>query len=428
MRLNWASAGRLRRTGIYGLFAIYMLLMHLPLPYCGDDAYLLPLVGVRGFWEHFTTLYHYNGKIFTDFSAFLFYHLPYGVWKVFNTASFVLAAVLLCRIFTKNRPRDGLITCALVAVFPLRYLGTAGYIATCCNYLYPFTGILLVALQMKDLFAGKTIGAARHLLLVPVMAYTLNQDQAACILTGGLFLLTLSCAFFRPHNKKLLCYVGAYFLVSAIGYGLMFIMPGHLNRMADPLEMNIYLPEFAQWSLPYKLYRGYTSTLAQVFLNDPAVCLLFFFLLGILCQEKGTIFQKILSFLPLIGMLAVQFVGAERFLRFKSEMPDLRSLSALSGLAGLLFGSGCILIMVYLICRCVRGQNKFLLLGILILGAGSRLMMGLSATLYASQQRTFTYLLFSLLAGSLLLVQEIKTQKSQICGTVGILLALLLQS
>ena len=120
MRLNQTSADRLRQTGIYGLFAIYMLLMHLPLPYCGDDAYLLPLVGVRGFWEHFTTLYHYNGKIFTDFSAFLFYHLPYGVWKVFNTASFVLAAVLLCRIFTKNRPRDGLITCALVNFTLLR--------------------------------------------------------------------------------------------------------------------------------------------------------------------------------------------------------------------------------------------------------------------------------------------------------------------
>ena len=64
----------------------------------------------------------------------------------------------------------------------------------------------------------------------------------------------------------------------------------------------------------------------------------------------------------------------------------------------------------------------------MILGAGSRLMMGLSATIYASQQRTFTYLLFSLLAISLLLVQEMKTKKSQIIGTVGILLALLLQS
>lgn len=425
MTLNQTAADRLRRIGIYGLFAIYMLLMHLPLPYCGDDAYLLPLVGVRGFWEHFTTLYHYNGKIFTDFSAFLFYHLPYGVWKICNTAVFVLAAALLCRIFTKNRPRDALITCALVAVFPLSYLGTAGYIATCCNYLYPLVGILIIGLQMKDLLQGKSIGIFRHLLALPVMAYVLNQDQAACILTGGLLLLLLYSACLRPTPKKTLYRVAAYFTVSVVGYTLIFLMPGHLNRMADPLEMNIYLPEFAQWSLPYKLYRGYTATLAQVFMNDPAVSLLFFFLLGILCQEKGTIFEKILSFLPPVGMLAVQIVGAERFLRFKSEMPDLRSLSAFSGLAGLLFGSGCVLIMVYLICRCVRGQNKFLLLGILILGAGSRLMMGFSATLYASQQRTFTYLLFSLLAGSLLLLQEMKTKKSQVFGYVGILLTFL---
>ena len=425
MTLDRQSSHRMLRAGIYGIFGIYMLLCHLPLPFYGDDAYLLPLVGARGFWEHFQILYGYNGKIFTDFSAFCFYHLPYGVWKIFNCAVFMLVALLIVRIFTENRPRDVLITCALVAIFPLSYLGTAGYIATCCNYLYPFTGILLVALQMKDLFAGKTIGAVRHLLLAPVMAYTLNQDQAACILTGGLFLLTLSCAFFRPHNKKLLCYVGAYFLVSAIGYGLMFIMPGHLSRMASTLEMELYLPEYATWSIGQKLYRGYSSTVAQVFFNDTSVCLLFFFLLGILCQEKGTLTHKLLSFLPPVGMLVVELVGAKTFLRFQSEMPDLRPLSTLNGLVGLLFASGSLVIMVYLLCRCVRGYPKFLMLGILLLGAGSRLMMGFSATIYASQQRTFTYFLFSLLICSLMLLKEMQTKKSQVFGYVGILLTFL---
>ena len=61
---------------IYGFFTVFMLLQHLWLPMYGDDAYLLPLVGVRSIPEHFAELYRYNGNIFTDFTAFLFYHFP----------------------------------------------------------------------------------------------------------------------------------------------------------------------------------------------------------------------------------------------------------------------------------------------------------------------------------------------------------------
>ena len=413
---------RLQCAAIYLCFGLYMLLCHLPLPYCGDDAYLLPLVGNRGFGEHFRILYGYNGKIFTDFLAFVFYHGPYGLWKAFNAVVFALLAVLLTRLFAEGRPLNALISCLIAAVFPLGYLSSAGYIASSANYLYPLVGILLLACQVKDLWTGRPVHLLRHLLGIPVMAYVLNQDQAACILVGGL-LLVLCGALLCRKEKNICLWLGGYFLVAAVGYGLMFIMPGHLNRMADPTEMNLYLPEFARWSLGKKLYRGYSSTVAQVFLQDARVCVLFFFLLFLLCQQHSRL-CRVLSALPLCGFLGLKLVGKDRFLVYYHYMPDLKPLSSLGGVAGLLFCTGCLAIMVYCICRCVSGQNRWLLLGMLVLGAGSRLMMGFSATIYASSVRTFTYLFFSLLMGCMILLREMK--ETRYAGMAGVMLALLL--
>ena len=332
-------------------------------------------------------------------------------------------AVLLTQLFTEGKPRNALITCVLVSVFPQAYLGTAGYIATCTNYLYPLAGLLFLACQVRDMWTGGKTGVLCYLLALPVMAYVLNQDQAACILLGGL-LLTFCGALCRKE-KRILLQLGVYFLMAAVGYGIMFMIPGHLNRMADPTEMNLYLPEYANWSVGEKIYRGYSSTIAQVFIQDKGVCVLFFYLLFILCQEKQSLLPKVLSALPLCGFFLFSQQNDEQFVSYNCGMPDLRPLSTWGGVTGLLFCTGCLVIMVYLICRCVSPLNRWLLLGVLTLGAGSRLMMGFSATIYASQQRTFTYLLFSLLMGCLILLREMKN--SQQAGEAAILMAFLLK-
>ena len=255
-------------------------------------------------WDLFSILrplYHFNGKIFTDYLAFLFYHVPYVLWKVFNSAVFVLIVMLLVHLFTDKRPQAVLMTCALVMVFPLWYLGTAGYIATCTNYLYPLAGLLLIACQLKEVCSGKKVPLYRHFLLLPVMAYLLNQDQAACVLVGGLLLLWLYVVFVDPKNKEIARCVAVYFFAALVGYIVLFLLPGHLNRMSSTTELELYLPEHANWSIGKKIYRGFTSTVAHVFFDDTTISVLFFFLLFLVCQEKGRLWCRVISVLPLCG-------------------------------------------------------------------------------------------------------------------------------
>ncbi|MBR2937936.1 MAG: hypothetical protein IKB80_05550 [Oscillospiraceae bacterium] len=412
---------------IYGFFTLFLFLQHLWLPMCGDDAYLLPLVGVRSIPEHFAELYRYNGKIFTDFTAFLFYHLPYVVWKIFNTGVFLAVAILLAQLFTQNTVADALVVCALVAIFPLGYLGTAGYIATCANYLYPLCGLLFIAWQLKRLLYQKEHWVWQFFSL-PVMAYVLNQDQAACILVGGLLLALIAC-FLQHRSKQATAWIAGYFLVALAGYIVLFCLPGHINRMTDTLEMELYLPEYANWSLWKKLYHGYTSTVANVFLHHNTITILVYFLVFLLCLARGTLLGRILSPLPLAGFLCLKLLNQNTLLRFITDMPELSPTTTPAGLAGFAFCGFCLICLVISLWDCVRQEHRYLLLGLLILGGGSRLLMGMSPTLYASSYRTFTYLLFSLIACCLVLLQKMKVNSSKntySAAVAGILLALLL--
>lgn len=405
-----------------------MLLCHLPLPMQGDDASYIAVLDTRGFFEHFKILYHFNGKIFTDYCAFLCYHIPYTVWKMCNTGVFVLIAVMLVHLFTDKTPLSVFLTCGLVMIFPLWYLGTAGYIATCANYLYPLAGLLVISCQLKSVINGQNIQQHQHFLLLPVMVYLLNQDQAACILVGGLLLLWLYVAFLSPQNKRIKDCIAIYFFVALAGYAVLFLLPGHLNRMSDPTEMELYLPEYADWSIPKKIYRGFTSTVAQIFFHDTTVAIMFFFILFLLAQEKGDLSCRVISVLPLFGYLLVHMLNRERFVQYDHILPDLRNLSSFGGLVGLIFSCFCLFTAVFLIFKMCRADRRWLLLSLLILGGGSRILMGFSATLYASAQRTFTYLLFALIASCLVLLQELKHKRANAmyyAGAASIIMTLL---
>ena len=416
---------------IYCLFALFLLFWHLPLPIYGDDAYLLPLIGQRSIREHFAELYRYNGKIFTDFLAFLFYHLPYTVWKLFNTGVFTLCAALLVRLFTNGSVSDTFACCGLILLFPLHYLGTAGWIATCTNYLYPLTGLLLIALQLKCVCSQNCSKMPRILLTIPVMIYVLNQDQAAMILLGGLFLFLLYIWKIQPHSKQTISIVAGYFLLALIGYLIMFCLPGHLNRMHDTLEMELYLPDYVNWSIWKKLYRGYTSTVANMFFQDAQMLVLFSLLLFLAVYKQASALQRGIALFPLAGFFGLYLINKNTFLHTPYGMPELLPLSTAAGIAGLAFTCLSLLCMVITICCGIHSRNKWFLLGLLILGAGSRLMMGFSATLYASSYRTYTYLFFALIACCLLLLKEctdVNRSNLQQTGVFSIILAMLLKA
>ena len=99
------------RIFLYALFAFFIFLIHIPWTYIGDDLRSLQVHSDQSVIDRFIYLYNMNGKIFTDILAFILCRIPLFVWKLLDTAVYVLIAVLLVRIFSRNTAMDVFAVC-----------------------------------------------------------------------------------------------------------------------------------------------------------------------------------------------------------------------------------------------------------------------------------------------------------------------------
>lgn len=394
---------------IYTFFAFLILIIHIPMTYVADDLMMAPGVTDETLWEHFVTRYLYNGRICTDVLANAFYRVPMVVWKVFDTGIYVVIAMLISYLFTKNTYKEVLAVCGLILLFPFDYLSTAGYICVSTNYVYTILGILLILVPIKSTLDGVRVSVWGHIVSLFSIFYVTNHDQTAIVLIGGLFLYLIYVKTMKA-DKKLVHIIVGYFLASVCCYIFMFFMPGHINRMTSTVEMETWLPEYAEWTFVKKVYHGYTSTVAHIMYNNVKLFCLFCLLLFLVALQQKSVKNKLVAFIPVGAMLFVNVIGKQYFIHFDFVLPELLTLGEhIWNIVPLLL-SGVILICIfYTVCTAVdKNTNKWLLILLLTLAAGSREMMGFSATIYASSYRTFTFFLYALIVCCLILLEELR--------------------
>ncbi|MDO5131381.1 MAG: hypothetical protein Q4D81_00170 [Eubacteriales bacterium] len=401
---------------VAAVFLAVMFLVHLPMDIISDDAYHLDH-GVNQ--ENMTSLlkeiYYHNGKFLTDGLAYLFYRIPFPLWKIIDTIVYGILLGGLWSLFT-DRSLPMLVVCAMtVVLFPASFLmRSAGFIATSTNYLYTVLGLLLGITPLVRRIRREKTGAPGYILSFLGLLYAGNQDQTAVVAAGAFFLTGLYY-FLRSGGKgnntdrDIVLVSVVYFAVSAAIYLFMFRVPGHIERMSSTAEMERYLPQYAQWSTGFKFYRGMATTFAWLFFVQPDLVRLFCFGLLALCyirRAKGIIIPVLLQ----AAVLAAGAIDSDYFIIYHDyayKMPDLKPVSTHPQAVVLAF-----LIFAFLFFSVLTlwktDQDLCAKLVILnVLGFGSRFMMGFSATLYASSFRTFVPQMFSFIICDILLAGTI---------------------
>lgn len=402
-------------------FALF-LLVHIPWIYWGDDLAVLPRASEISLYERFLQLYTFNGKICTDLFAFLIYRIPFILWKILDSIIYVVIASLLSFLFTKNTPINLLTANVLLLMFPFHYLITAGYICVTTNYIYTTLCMLLIIVPIKSAHEKKRIHPLWHIVVFTCIFYATNQDQSAMVLIGG-FILYLIYLLYTRCNKQVLSLVVAYLILAVGCYLFMFLMPGHMNRMTSTVEMELYLPEYADWSFFKKVYKGYTSTVAHIMFEKVNVFIVFIILLFLLSLSHKKLITAFIGFIPLGIVLIEEIIGTEYFIYpVYNPIMDLYPLeSGLIAFWGLICSFLILFSIFYIILSCTKNRaRKWLLLSLLVLGAGSREMMGFSPTIYASSFRTFTYFIFALMICCLILLNELNEKQEKAYWTSGI--------
>lgn len=386
-----------------------------------DDEVVAKTIESQTLFENFIARWQYNGRIFTDVLANLFYRVPIFTWKTFDVLVYVGIALLMSKIFTQNSQRDLLVVCAMILLFPMQYLDSAGHIASSTNYVYPVACLLVITYFVWLISSGKQVRWWQYIITLLCVLYSTNHDQSAMVLIGGLFLYLIYCVISK-ENKFTIINIAFLLICSVTCCAFMFMIPGHIYRMTSTAEMEYWLPQYADWSFLKKIYHGFSTTVANFLFSDVKLFLLFALLLGVLSLSQDVVYKKIIAFIPLAIMVLVNYIGNEKFVvyyDYSCGMPDLIPLckSVLPFLVTVIS----IASIFYTICSCIENRNrKYLILMLLILASGSREMMGLSATLYASSFRTFTFFLYAIIACCLLILQELKDKGTRYLWYLGL--------
>ena len=397
---------------IYIVFAIFSFCQHYHLEYVGDDLIMGPGVDTYTLWENFVWHWDYNGRIVTDVFANIWYRFPSMMWwKVFDTGVYVVTATLISRIYTKNTWKHSLIVCALILLFPFNYMESAGYIATSANYLYPIVGVLFILRLFKYILEEQKAPKYMYLVVALSIIYTTNQDQTAIALLAGLVCYLIYCRITKA-DKRLTRNVTGVLIGSIVMYIFYFLLPGHLGRMTGESteEMDIWFPEYIEWTFWDKVFHGYTSTVANALFNDVLLVTLFAAILLILSLRKKEPYKVAIGVFPFAGIAISHFMNKGQFIYYfprSINMPELMPIE--------IFALPFILSVLILVCifaaiwlNVDKLENKLMLTLLLVLAAGTREMMGFTATIYASSFRTFTFFLYAIIVGCIIMLNELE--------------------
>ncbi len=397
------------RCLIFLIFAGLLFCMRIPVTYIADDAMVAPTITDQTLLENFIAHWTDNGRIFTDVLANMFYRMPIVVWKIFDTGVYCLIAGLIAKLFTPNTWKDLLNVCILLFLFPFYYMASAGYIATSANYIYPVLCLLVILLPITNTLHNRQTTKPIYIAAVIAVLYATNHDQTAMVLLGGL-LLYLLYNIITKADQKIIKNAAIWFGFSLASYIFMFLMPGHIARMSSTIEIDYWLPQYVDWTLFDKIYHGFTTTMATLLYHNVELFLLLCFMLFLAALRQESIIKKIIAAIPLMIIFVGRFIGTGHFVvyyDYACNMPEL--LPYTESILPITLAIAAVASIFYTIWNCVDSlKRKCMLTMLMILAAGSREMMGFSATIYASSFRTFTFFLFACILCILILLNELR--------------------
>lgn len=410
---------------------IWYSLFHIVLTHaCRDDDVYSPVLssfnGVHDFFEFFVDRYlNWSCRTLAEVLTIVFTAYPTWIWKIFDTAAFCMFVMLLSKIintiYRNDNTSDNLFAAAffMIVLYPIFDMKTAGWITTSINYFWP----MLCTLYMVLFIVRHLIGVEQNLKQVLLFI--------ACTIYSGTFELisvfnvsfNAIVMFILLKNKIEYKLILISFIISLFFLAYNVLCPGNSVRAI------VHLEQFSSWNLMNTIehvnialcatYSRLTSfsyqTGVQAFLLYSVLNLLI--LLNVHKRYKN-IWLDVLMFFPFI----FTYLFNQTDIRFGSIWLFNESVSTIHMgqlrfiyqpvLSVLLFGFNLIGLCLVFRNKSVKGIDCSYLVSLLYMVAfGTRFIMGLSCTVYASNTRTYIVLLTSLIAIGLLLVNELKMFK-----------------
>ena len=280
---NWYAITMMICTGFF-------LLMHLTfVGFTNDDVYFRDLAAM---WDSVPALVvdRYltdSSRVISETILFLLVQCPFIVWQLLDTLICILLCHSACVLLVNDKQKkENLLVLALFAIYPYMHVGSAGWICTSLNYMWPMATLTYALSGAMRRIRSEKIAVWQYVLYVIALIFTANCEMSATVLVfAGAYLLAYRFGRKKAETAENITSGIVYeIVVLMIGLaGLLFAMTAPGNGERTAMEALNWMPEFPDLNL-FQKFRLCAVFVFEHFVMIPDVP---FFLFSLLLLFAG---------------------------------------------------------------------------------------------------------------------------------------------
>lgn len=398
------------------LVFVFMLYKHCTVQLgVADDVWFLNIAQNKNLIVYLVERYHgWTSRLIIEAIMLVLLRLPSVVWMILDSLMFVLSFYSMIKILNGQKSlRINLVLFALFITFPFSFFGSAGWYATTLNYAWPLGFGLYALSYIEPLLNGGKMGSIKKIFLIISLVIATNQEQMCALILGFYF---LSVCYYYYKYKRINVSLISVLLFSTIILLFHATCPGNANRSVQ--EIATFYPSYENFTIIDKLVLGVLSTFSYILIYDEIIVLAFVVIMLFKAFQSKKIQVIIVSLIPffsyIYGCYSVRW-NLDGFVngivsRFAGPSDYLvYDLNTFLYIFIILVEIACILFVLYNVLR----FETFIYITIVLLAAlASRVILGFSATIFASLSRTFVNMFMLFILADVILLFDIKPQLS----------------
>lgn len=330
---------------------------------------------------------------------------PIMLWGLADTAVMLLLTVLLdSRFNEEKRAGKTVFIMSVIFIFPFSIMSTAGWIATTQNYLWIVPAGLYVILIIKRIGEAQRISVIQYLLTGVLFLIAMDIEVGVV----ALFIIFLGYSALQIWNRRKNIYVYILTVLSMLRILFDVFWQGNVSRYQSD-TMNYY-PDHGMLGFFDKVVLGISTSAYTIYIVYWIPVLLLTLMICLIVFENhedifsrtaGVISAAVAGIYPFAFLISKQFGSLYDVVSGYDAKYGLISFSNYMKLNGYLllfiWGMGlfCTAYSIFIIRREIK--NAFIWIVYLIAGFASQFIMGFSATVYLSANRTASWLFFAIL-------------------------------
>lgn len=404
-----ARVDQFRKNRLFWPFLVFVILVlceHILMrEYSGDAVRVFSQVlDQRGILAASNYRYHvWTSRTLIEIPLFLLaHHMHWHLWMMLDVAVNVVIWITMVELTRIKNPWP---LTALILVYPMVEMESAGWMATTINYMWPLAMMLVALVSLHRMYNKQHVGIIFALVALAAELFATNFETLIVMygIILGIFSLTMLVS--RRITKLGVFYTVMQWGVLLVNLAWVLACPGNWRR--NGIEIATWMKDFGSLSVVDKFVLGVNTTALQL-VSKNLIFVLFSVLLIAFAFTKAhgkLSFSVAIAAIPFVSVLAVQlaptfFPYMARLIKQFSGTTRVNSTNYYSPGNFLIFVFGMIVITAMI--TEVFDLAPTLIDGIVVsgvLGSGmlTRIAMGFSPTLYASGDRTFLFLDFALI-------------------------------